>query len=323
MMKYRVLGRTGIKVSEVGYGAWGIGGELWSGSRDDESMKALRTAVDEGLNFIDTALAYGNGHSERLISKLLKEHPGKLSVSTKIPPKNGQWPAAPNSKLRDVFPHKYIIECVEKSLKNLAVDRLDIEQFHVWNDDWANDNEWWDAIQSLKEQEKIRFVGISINDHQPENAIETGKTGRIDSYQVIFNIFDQSPIRKLFPFCQKENIGIIVRVPFDEGSLTGSITLDTKFPPSDFRHKYFTDERKKEVVRRVAKLKDFLGKEAATLPELALRFCLSFPPVSTIIPGMRTSRNVLANCAVSDGRFLSPSLLEELREHAWDRNFYD
>jgi aryl-alcohol dehydrogenase-like predicted oxidoreductase len=321
-MNYRTFGRTNIKVSEIGYGAWGIGGELWQGSRDDESMSALHKAVDLGVNFVDTALAYGRGHSETLVGKLLKERKGKIYVATKIPPKDGKWPAQKGSRLTDVFPSGYILRCTEKSLRNLGVEAIDIQQLHVWNDEWADEPEWWDAISTLKQQGKIRFFGVSVNDHQPENALKLVASGKADTVQVIYNIFDQSPEERLFPFCQKNNIGVIVRVPFDEGSLTGSISVESKFPPGDFRNDYFRGERKQQVVERVNKLKPFLGVEAKSLPELALRFTLTHPAVSTVIPGMRTVRNVEANCAVSDGRLLGQETKAALREHRCERNFY-
>lgn len=321
-MNYRTLGRTGLKISEIGYGAWGIGKEMWQGAEDSVSLNALRKAVDLGLNFIDTALAYGNGHSENLVGKLLKERKEQIYVATKIPPKNRTWPAIPGSKLRDVFPATYIRECTERSLRNLKVEVLDLEQFHVWLDDWAQDTEWSDAIGQLKEEGRIRFCGISINDYQPENALKTAETGKIDAFQVIHNIFHQKPEEKLFPACAAKNIGVLVRVPFDEGGLTGNITPATKFPGGDFRNEYFRGERKKQVSDRVDKLKKLLGSEAKTVPELALRFCLQHPAVSTVIPGMRSPRNVELNCAVSDGSKLSSGLVEELRTHTWERNFY-
>jgi len=321
-MKYRAFGKTGIQVSEVGYGTWGIGGGLWQGSEDDQSMQALHRAIDLGLNFVDTALGYGKGHSERLVARLLKDRKERIYIATKIPPKNGKWPARSGTKLHDVFPHEYIIECTEQSLQNLQVDSIDIQQFHVWNDEWAEDSEWSDAIGKLKEQGKIRHFGVSINNHEPENALKLGATGKVDTLQVIYNIFDQAPEDMLFPFCQENKIGVIVRVPLDEGGLTGSITPQSTFPEGDFRNRYFRDERKQQVVERVLRLKQLLDPEAQSVPELALRFILSHPAISTVIPGMRTTRNVEANCGVSDGSLLSGKLLAELKNHRWDRNFY-
>ena len=321
-MKYRKFGNAGFDVSEIGYGAWGIGGALWQGATDDESMRALHTSIDLGLNFVDTALAYGDGHSERLVGQLVKGRKERIFVATKIPPKNGQWPARKGVPLRETFPHDYIIRKTETSLKNLGTDCIDVQQLHVWNDEWTNEAEWQDAISKLKEEGKIRHFGVSINDHQPENALQLGATGLVDSFQVIYNIFDQSPEEKLFPFCVEKKIAVIVRVPFDEGSLTGSVTPETTFPKGDFRNGYFKGERKQQVYEHVDRLKGLLGKEARSLAELALRFTLSHPAVSTVIPGMRTVKNVEANCGVADGVLLSKGLLHELKSHRWDRNFY-
>lgn len=321
-MKYRQLGKTGLSVSEVGFGAWGIGGGLWQGGVDGESQRALEAASDHGVNFIDTALAYGRGHSEQLVGSFVKQRGKEIYIATKIPPKNGKWPAQPGSRLQDVFPAAYIRECTEKSLKNLGVDRIDVQQFHVWNDEWTDEPEWLDTITKLKEEGKIRFFGVSINDHQPENALRLIQSGNVDTVQVIYNIFDQSPRRRLFDVCREHKIGVIVRVPFDEGALTGNISPETTFPEGDFRNRYFRGERKKEVEGRIAKLKPLLGEEAQSLPELALRFCLQPDAVSTVIPGMRTVSHVEKNVSVSDGRKLSDQLTALLSNHVWDRNFY-
>jgi aryl-alcohol dehydrogenase-like predicted oxidoreductase len=322
-MEYRILGNTGIKVSEIGYGAWGIGGAMWQGSKDDESLRALNRAIDLGLNFIDTALVYGEGHSENLVGKLMKERKEQLYVASKIPPKNRKWPAVLGSALRDAFPYDHIIRCTETSLKNLGVDIIDVQQFHVWDDSWASETEWQDAIATLKEQGKIRFFGMSLNNHEPDNALKVAATGLVDSFQVIYNIYDQTPEKNLFPLCQKNKIGIIVRVPLDEGGLSGVITAETQFPENDFRNSYFRGDRKQQVAEHTNALKKLLGKEAATLAELALRFCLHHPAVSTVIPGMRSRSNVEANCMISDGRNLSESLVVELRNHTWERDFYE
>ena len=322
-MKYRTLGNTGIKVSEIGYGAWGIGGAMWQGSKDDESLRALHQAIDLGLNFIDTALVYGDGHSENLVGKVVKERKEQLCIASKIPPMNRKWPAVPGSALREVFPYDHIIKCTEMSLKNLGVDTIDVQQFHVWDDGWAMETEWKDAIASLKEQGKIRFFGMSLNNHEPDNALKVAATGLVDTFQVIYNIYDQTPEKNLFPFCQKNKIGIIVRVPLDEGGLSGAITADTEFPANDFRNSYFRGNRIQQVAEHTDALKKLLGKEAVTLAELALRFCLHQPAVSTVIPGMRSRSNVEANCKISDGRNLTESLLVELKNHAWKRDFYE
>ncbi len=322
-MKYRILGRTGLRVSEIGFGAWGIGGGMWQGEVDAESMTALHEAADLGVNFFDTALVYGEGKSESLVGRFLKERKGDLIVATKIPPINRIWPARPGTPISQVFTCEHIIASTETSLRNLAVETIDLMQLHVWDDRWTERDEWKRAFAKLKEQGKIRFAGISINDHQPSNALLAAATGLIDTFQVIYNIFDQSPEDALFPLCVEKNIGIIARVPFDEGALTGAITPDTVFSPGDFRNNYFKGERKSEVFRRTNDLRGLLGKEAATLPELSLRFCLHHSAVSTVIPGMRKAKNVRANCGVSDGRRLSDALLARLRQHSWTKNYYD
>ncbi len=317
-MNYRTLGRTGISVSEVGYGAWGIGGVQWTGGDDEEAKRALNLAIDQGLNLIDTALAYGKGHSERLVGEVARARTEPIAIATKIPPKNLQWPAKP-VPLEEVFPADYIIECTEKSLRNLGVETIDLQQFHVWHDDWVERTEWIEAIARLRQQGKIRYVGISINDYQPANVIKALRTGQIDAVQVIYNIFEQAPNNELYPVCQELKIGVLARVPFDEGGLTGAITPETVFPADDFRSWFFRGDRKQKVFDRVEKLKALLGAEAASLPELALRYTLSHDAVSTVIPGMRSTRHVESNIACSDGRKLSADLLERLKAFAWDR----
>jgi aryl-alcohol dehydrogenase-like predicted oxidoreductase len=321
-MRTRTFGRTAAAVSEVGFGAWGIGGGLWKGSDDRESTAALRAAIAHGVNFIDTALAYNEGHSERLVGSVCRESPGPIFVATKIPPKNLRWPAADGTPLRDAFPADHIRTCTESSLRHLGVDTIDLQQFHVWSDAWAGDHEWQDAVQQLQQEGKVRHWGISINDHQPSNVLKALDTGLIAAVQVIYNIYDQSPEEALFPYCQKHGIGVIVRVPLDEGGLTGSIGPETTFDEGDFRANYFRGDRKRQVWERTQKLRPLLGEEAKTLPEMALRFTLSHPAVSTIIPGMRTRAHVASNCAISDGRALSPGRLEALKAHQWRRNFY-
>jgi aryl-alcohol dehydrogenase-like predicted oxidoreductase len=273
-MQYRKLGRTGLEISDVGYGAWGIGGRQWQGGTDDESIRALHRAFELGLNFIDTALAYGEGHSERLVAQVLKTAPHRIFVATKIPPKNRLWPARPGTKIKDVFPRGYIVECTGESLRNLGVETIDLQQLHVWNPEWLEHDDWKRGLEDIKKSGKVRFVGISINDHQPDSAIEIIKTGLIDTVQVIYNIFDQTPEQNLFALTQESNIGVIARVPFDEGSLTGTITEETNFGNDEFRAHYFRGDHKKQVVGHINNLKKDLEGEEGTLPEIALRFCL-------------------------------------------------
>lgn len=320
-MNYRILGRTNFKVSEIGFGAWGIGAAQWIGAEDQASLNALKAARDSGINFFDTALAYGNGHSERLIAQAFGTD-RELVIATKIPPKNLLWPARPNSTLKQVFPKSYVLSCVDESLRNLKRDHLQLEQFHVWNDDWAGDQEWLDTVAQLKSSGKVEFIGISINDHQPANSLKALSTGLIDVVQVIFNIFDQSPMDELFPFCREHQIGVIARVPFDEGSLTGRVRPDTKFPEGDFRNEYFAGSRKQEVWARVQEISRVASVKVDELPSLALRFCLSDPAVSTVIPGMRNAEHVRKNAAASNDGPLDPSLMGQLLHHRWVRNFY-
>lgn len=322
-MKYRKLGRTNFEIGEIGYGAWGIGGTQWLGGTDGEALGALRRAIELGLNFIDTALAYGAGHSEQLVGKVVRDAGSRIYVATKVPPKNQLWPARPGIGIEQVFPYDYILRSTERSLKNLGLETIDLQQLHVWNPEWIGRDEWRRALEELKRSGKARFVGISINDHQPDSALEIIGTGLIDTVQVIYNIFDQSPERNLFPLAAAHNIGVIARVPLDEGSLTGKIDEHTQFAPGDFRAGYFAGDRKKQVRERVGGLLRDLAVDAPGLPEIALRFCLSDPAVSTVIPGMRSLRNAEANCAVSDRGSLPPDTLAVLRRHVWERNFYD
>lgn len=323
-MKHRKLGRTDFDVSEIGYGAWGISGAQWIGASEHDSLAALRTAIELGIDFIDTALAYGDGVSERLVGEVVRETGGIARVATKVPPKNRLWPARPGISIEEVFPYDYIIACAEESLSNLRLDSIDLLQLHVWNPDWVGRDEWRKAFETLKKSGKVRAVGVSINDHQPDTGIGIIETGLIDSVQVIYNVFDQTPEVSLFPACIKHNIGVIARVPFDEGALTGRINEETVFPEGDFRNSYFRGDRKKQVAQHVnAILSDLHLSDLRALPEIAIRFCLSAPAVSSVIPGMRSISSVNANAAASGQGPLPADLLDMLRKHAWNRNFYD
>ena len=321
-MHYRRLGRTGLEVSEIGYGAWGIAGDAWLGARDEESLKALNRAVDLGLNFIDTALAYGEGHSERLVGKILEERDETIYVATKVPPKNRVWPAPEGLAPEEAFPGDYVRECTEQSLRNLGLETIDVQQFHVWQDDWTGQGDWQETVEDLKREGKIRFFGVSINDHQPANAVRLIETGVVDTVQVIYNVFDQSPEDELFPTCQEHDVGVIVRVPFDEGALTARVTPETTFDEGDFRNHYFRGERKQEVYDRVRAILSELGASEDEMAEIALRYILSHPAVSTVIPGMRSVRNVERNMRVGDGKGLPEDRVRTLKIHRWVRNFY-
>jgi len=321
-MRYRTLGKANIEISEIGYGAWGIGGKMWRGGKDDESLAALRRAIELGLNFIDTALAYGDGHSEQLVGDVVRSTPRTIYVATKVPPKNWLWPARPGIGIDHVFPYDHIISSTESSLRNLKLEAVDLQQLHVWNPEWLGSDEWRRAFEDLKSSGKAKAVGISINDHDPDSALEIVKTGLIDSVQVIYNIFDQSPAASLFPLCREHNVGVLARVPLDEGGLTGAITPETTFPMMDWRNQYFAGDRKRQVAERAAALQADLAGVDGSLPEIALRFCISDPAVTAVIPGMRRIRNVESNCSVSDSGPLNQETLDILKRHQWARNFY-
>lgn len=316
-MQYRPFGGTGWDVSEVGYGMWGMAG--WTGSDDEESRASLDLAVERGCNFFDTAWAYGEGHSERLLGELLRRHPHeRLYVATKIPPRNRQWPARASYALADVFPPDHIREYAEKSLRNLGVSTIDLLQFHVWSDTWAEDPAWQEAVASLKNERLVQAIGISINRWQPTNVLRALDTGLIEAVQVVYNLFDQNPEDELFPACRDRNIAVIARVPFDEGSLTGTLTPDSRWPEGDFRSVYFRPENLRPTLERVERLRPVVP-EGMTLPELALRHILQNRDVSTVIPGMRKAGHVRQNLGVSDGERLPDELVETLRAHRWDR----
>ena len=316
-MIYRRFGRTDWQVSEIGYGMWGMGG--WKESDDVQSAKSLDLAVANGVNFFDTAWGYGEGHSEKLLGELVRRHPSlKLYTASKIPPKNFQWPAKPDYKFEDSYPTDHIIEYTEKTLQNLGLEQIDLMQLHTWDDVWAEREEWQRAIEELKKSGKIAAMGISMNRWESENGIEAIKTGMLDAIQVIYNIFDQAPEDYLFPLCDEMDIAVIARVPFDEGTLTGTITKETTFPEGDWRGTYFVPENLNSSVDKANALRPLIP-EGMTMAEMALRFIIMNKSVSTTIPGMRKERNVLANTAVSDGKGLPETLCNELRNHRWDR----
>jgi aryl-alcohol dehydrogenase-like predicted oxidoreductase len=316
-MRYRRFGRLDWKVSEVGYGMWGIGG--WAGADDEESFRSLQRAVDLGCNFFDTAWAYGDGRSEKLLGKLVRANPGKrLYTATKIPPKNLEWPSRREYSLDDCFPPDHIKEYVNKSLENLGLDSLDLIQFHTWEDEWEEDHRWVKAIEELRSQGMIHAVGISINRWEAWNGVRAVRSGLVDAVQVIYNIFDQNPEDDLFPACKEMDVAIIARVPFDEGTLTGTLTKDSTWPAGDWRNTYFVPENLQASVEHAEALKPVVPKDM-TMPEMALRFILDNPLVSTVIPGMRKTAHVEANLAVSDAPSLTQDLHAQLKSHRWDR----
>ena len=316
-MNTRRFGRLGWDVSEIGYGMWGMGS--WSGSDDDESRASLELAVKLGCNFFDTAWGYGEGKSERLLGELVRAHPDRmLFTASKIPPKNFKWPSKRGFTLDECFPPDHIRAYAEKTLENLGTDRVDLLQFHVWEDAWARDERWQRAVSDLKDDGMIAGVGVSVNRWEPWNVLDTLRTGMIDSVQVIYNIFDQAPEDELFPLCRELGVAVIARVPFDEGTLTGAMTRETTFPEGDWRRLYFVRENLDASVTRADAVRELLPA-GMTMPELALRFILSSDDVSTVIPGMRRAKHVRSNIAASDKGALSPDLVEALRYHRWDR----
>ena len=316
-MKYRKFGRMGFEVSEIGPGLWGMSG--WSGSDDKESLVSLQLAVDLGCNFFDTAWAYGEGKSDGLLGQIMQHNQARrLYAASKVPPANNKWPALPSYKYHEVFPPQHVFNYADLIRKQLQVDTIELLQFHVWNDGWTDEPDFRATVEKLKRDGTIRHFGLSINRWEPENELKALRTGLVDSVQVIYNIFDQAPEDKLFPLCHELKIGVIARVPFDEGSLGGKMTLETRFPKGDWRAGYFGPENLPKTMRRVEKLKEILPKDM-TLPEMALRFILSHPAVSTTIPGMRKPGHVRQNIAASEAGPLDKDLLHELKKHRWSR----
>jgi aryl-alcohol dehydrogenase-like predicted oxidoreductase len=316
-MKYRKFGRTGVDVSDIGYGLWGMSG--WSGSDDKQSIEALQLSVDLGCNFFDSAWAYGDGKSDGLLGQTIAENNGKrLFSASKIPPKNERWPAQPNYRYHDVFSPAHVFKYADRIRQQLGTDSIDLLQFHVWTDNWTDEPDFRKTVEKLKNDGTIRYFGLSLNRWEPENGIKAIRTGLVDAVQVIYSVFDQSPEDELFPLCQELDIGVIVRVALDEGSLSGKMTRDSKFPKDDWRSGYFNPKNLANTMDRVDKLKEILPS-GMSLPEMAIRFTISHPAVSTTIVGMRKLEHVRENCALSDKGPLSPELLKELKKHRWDR----
>jgi len=325
-MNYRRFGRTGWLVSEIGYGMWGMAG--WTGSEDAESLAALQRSVDLGCNFFDTAFAYGDGHSEELLGKIVRGNSGnaacggpdkKLYVATKIPPKNRRWPSRREFSLDESYPPDYIEEYVYKSLKNLGLSSIDLMQFHTWEDAWMNDDRLRRSIEKMRSSGKVRAVGISLNRWEPWNGIRAVRAGIVDAVQVIYNIFDQNPEDALFPACREKDVAVIARVPFDEGTLTGTLTVHSTWPKGDWRNTYFVEENLKSSVRHADALKP-LVPPGSSMPDMALRFILNNSNVATIIPGMRKRHHVEENIAAGTRGALSPELHGKLQKCRWDRS---
>jgi aryl-alcohol dehydrogenase-like predicted oxidoreductase len=321
---YRTLGKTEFQVSDIAFGAWGIGADWWKGSNDEEAIAALNLAIDLGVNLVDTAMGYGGGHSERLIGQVVQRRPERVVVGTKIRPMNFNFSPKPGDSFQEAYSKDWIIECTEQSLKNLQQERIDLQMLHVWLDEWAAYDEWKEAVARLKQQGKIASFGLSLvfpleQAHVPRAAIASGL---VDACEVVYNIYQQEASEELFPLAQQANIGIMVRCPLDEGALTGKITPDSTFPPDDWRNNYFCGERRREAYEHAQALESAIDEECGSLCEAALRFCLSHPAVSTVLVGMRRPEHVRDNVRVSDKGPLPAEDLELLKDHAWPHNFW-
>ena len=321
MMGYGKLGRTGLKVSSLGYGTWGVASAMWAGTDEDEACRAFREAIDTGVNFIDTALSYGDGRSEQLVGKVVREAGEPVYIASKVPPI--EWPEAPGLHASEAFTADWIVECTERSLANLGVNTIDVQQLHVWSDEWLGEGDWIDGVERLRKAGKIRFFGISTLPHEPQNAVAAVRSGLLDTVQVIYNVFDQSPEDELFPAADEAGVGIIARVPFDEGGLTGQVVPEAVFPDDDWRNEYFAGDRKSQVAQRTHAIVRDLGVGMDALPDIALRFCLSHPAVSTVIPGMRTRAHVKSNVNAAAAGPLAADERAIHRRHRWNRNFYN
>jgi len=320
-MHYRKLGRTGLDVSEIGFGAWAIGGG-WGAQSDQDSIAALNRALDLGVNFIDTAAGYGEGRSERLIGQVLKNRTEKVWVATKTPPLPGHWPPSPYDVAEERYPEKYLRENVEERLRNLGTDCIDFLQLHTWTRAWNKNPAPLDVLKKLQAEGKIRFIGVSTPEHDQNSLIDLMRQGYLDIVQVIYNIFEQEPAAELLPAALEHNVGVLVRVVFDEGILTGKYTADSSFPEGDFRNNYFAGDRLTRAVKRVEQIHTETADSGLTMPELALRFVLDHPAVSTIIAGIRNVQQAEANIAATNLAPLPATLIAKLHEHAWLRGFW-
>lgn len=320
-MKYRTLGNTGYKVSEISFGAWAIGGS-WGAQSDSDSLEALQEAIEQGVNFIDTAAGYGNGRSERIIGKVLKERPESIRVATKTPPAEGPWPPSPYCRWEDRYSEKHLRENIEERLRCLGTEAIDLLQLHTWTRAWNRDPQPFLILQKMKQEGKIRHVGVSTPEHDQNAVIDLMKADLVDTVQVIYNIFEQEPAAELLPVAQERNVGVIVRVAFDEGSLTGKFTEDYRFEEDDFRSGYFAGDRLPRTIKRVRAIEKEIEGSGLTMPQFALKFALSHPAVSCVIPGMRNRRQAQLNCAVSDLPDVPEEYLLKMREHRWNRAFW-
>lgn len=343
-MQTRPFGRLGRTVHEVGFGTWGMPGTWWRGIDPAEARRALRYAIEQGVDFVDTALVYGDGIAETWVGEAVRDTHARdrVMIASKVPPANGEWPGRGNASLRSVFAPEYVMKSVETTLRNVRTEAISLMQLHVWHDAWLDDPTW-PALRGTMElavrQGKVLHWGISANDKGASDAVRAVAEPIIDSVQVIYNIFEREPERALFAAAAKHQVAVIVRCPLDEGALGGDVGAETVFHPSDWRTRYFRGDRLAQLSAKLAALSALVEippraakmghqpaapdrPECVTVAELALRFCLSRPEVTTVIPGMRSVAHVMENLLVSDGRVLSPRTRERLLPFAWDKNWY-
>lgn len=325
-MKYRTFGKHDLTTSEIGYGAWAIGGS-WGEQKDDESLAALNRALDLGCTFIDTAAGYGNGRSERLIAQVLRERraAGKdesIFVATKTPPAEGIWPPSPYCQADERYAEDYLQANIAERLECLGTDKLDLLQLHTWTRAWNRNPTPFKILRKLQAEGKVGLIGVSTPEQDQNSVIDLMRDGWIDSVQVIYNILEQEPAAELLDVAAECGVGVIVRVAFDEGALTGKFTTDTTFAEDDFRHDYFAGDRIERVVQRVDAIKADIEGSGYSMPQAALKFVLAHPAVSLVIPGIRTLVQAEANCGVSDLPDMSPELLTKLQAHNWRRGVW-
>lgn len=325
-MKYRDFGRTGWKVSEIAFGGWQIGGQ-WGGVDDEESIDTLLYAFEKGVNFVDTAELYGSGRSETVIGRALKQWKGdKIYVATKVQPIRWPDPDVSDPEMKGRYPGWYLRENVENSLRRLGVERLDLLQLHCWLSDGTRNLEWLEILNALRLEGKVDRIGVSIRDYRPDEGVEIAKLGLVDSVQVIFNLFEQRPANDLFKAGAETRTAMIARVPLDSGALGGTWTRDTyrSWEPGSVQAHLFRGDRFDQTLERVEALKAECAPYYSSLAEAAMRYALSAPEVSTIIPGIRSRRHVDLNVSYSDGVGFPAELLEKVPRHNWPRpeNFY-
>jgi aryl-alcohol dehydrogenase-like predicted oxidoreductase len=322
-MKYRKFGKLGWDVSEIGFGAWALGGG-WGPRDDRESVAALHEAFELGCNFVDTAQGYGNGHSERVIARALREWSGtgRIHVATKIPPLPGEWPPGPYDRLEERFTEDYLRERLERSLRDLGTDCIDLLQIHTWTRAWNRDPMVWELLRTFRAEGKVRAIGVSTPEHDQHSVLELVRNGWVDSVQLIYNIFDQEAQAELLPVAREHQVAVIVRVAFDESALTGKLEVSSRFGEDDVRSRYFAGDRLARTVQRVEKVRETAAGEEPDLVTTALKFALKPDAVSTVIPGIRSVAQARMNLAVSDLPAMSNELERKLRSFNWRRGVW-